>query len=173
MIRIDGGFDQWADVAPDFRDHVGETLPRDHAGVGETHYVNRTGRNDLTQLKVARDDQHVYFLARTREPITPRTDDCWMWLLINADADPSTGWEGFDFVVNRWLVSEGLASLEKHERGWQWKPVASVPYRASGRELQLAVPARRWDCRQARPASCWISNGPTTCSTPTIPWTFV
>ena len=56
-IRLEGGFEQWKDVGPEFRDHVGETLPRDFDGAAGLHYTNRTGRNDLVACKVARDAQ--------------------------------------------------------------------------------------------------------------------
>src|SRR4030095_15050462 len=59
-IRIDGSLDQWKDVAPEFRDHVRETITRDFDGAGGLHYTNRSGRNDLVSCKIARDDQNVY-----------------------------------------------------------------------------------------------------------------
>ena len=93
--------DQWADVAPAFADDAGDTLPRDFDGAGGLHYRDRSGRNDLVSLKVARDAENVYFHARTRQPLTPSSDPDWMWLLIDIDRDPRTGWEGYDFIVNR------------------------------------------------------------------------
>ena len=67
-------------------DHVGETTPRDFDGAGRLHYTNRTrpqrpGRARRSPATT----QNVYFYARTREPLTPRTDPNWMWLLIDAD----------------------------------------------------------------------------------------
>ena len=35
-----------------------------------------------------------------------------MWLLIDADQNSATGWEGFDFIVNR-TVEDGKTWLEK------------------------------------------------------------
>ena len=99
-IRIDGGMDQWADVAPAFADDAGDTLPRDFDGAGGLHYRDQSGRNDLVALKVARDAENVFFYARTRQPLTPSSDPNWMWLLIDIDSDPRTGWEGYDFIVN-------------------------------------------------------------------------
>ena len=65
-ILIEGDFQQWRDVAPEFGDSVGDTLHRDHHGFGATHYVDSSGRNDLVATKVACDDEHLYFYARTR-----------------------------------------------------------------------------------------------------------
>jgi hypothetical protein len=139
-IKIDGGFQQWRDVAPEFLDHVGETTPRDCDGAGGLHYVNRTGRNDLVAMKVARDEKNVYFYVRTRQPISNHRDANWMWLLIDAAQNAATGWEGCDFVVNRSVESGNKSWLEQNDGGWRWKKVALVDYRVEGNELQLAVP---------------------------------
>ena len=68
-IAIDGGFDQWNEVQPEFFDDAGDTLPRDQDGAAGLHYTNRSGRNDLVALKVARDTQTLSFYARTRVPL--------------------------------------------------------------------------------------------------------
>ena len=38
VLRIDGGMEQWADVAPVFTDDARDTLPRDFEGAGGLHY---------------------------------------------------------------------------------------------------------------------------------------
>lgn len=139
-IRIAGGFAQWKNVEPEFRDHVGETIPRDFDGAGGLHYTNRTGRNDFVAAKVARDARNVCFYIRTREPITRHTDPNWMWLLIDADQDAKTGWEGYDFIANRTIETDGTTWLEKNEGGWKWKKVAKLSSRVDGREMHVAIP---------------------------------
>jgi hypothetical protein len=139
-IRITDGFDSWRDVEPEFSDTVGETIPRDYDGAAGLHYTNRTGRNDLVACKVARDRKSVWFYARTREAVTPRTDSNWMWLFVDVDQDAQTGWEGYDFIVNRTVDPDGTAWLEKNEGGWRWRKVAKVRFRVSGNELHLAIP---------------------------------
>ncbi|HSW46029.1 MAG TPA: hypothetical protein VLM89_10705, partial [Phycisphaerae bacterium] len=53
-IVIDGDFADWRDVQPEYRDDLGDTMHRDHPGYDKAgRYVNRTGRNDFTLLKVA------------------------------------------------------------------------------------------------------------------------
>ena len=139
-IRIAKGFDQWSDVRPEFLDALGETSFRNFDGVAGLHYTNNTRRNDLAAFKVARDAKNVYFYARTREAVTPPVGDNWMCLVIDADQNPSTGWEGYDFIVNRTRESGGKAWLEKNEGGWKWRKVAAVGFRVKGNELQLAIP---------------------------------
>lgn len=141
-IRMQASFDQWLDVEPAFAAERGGTLPRDFDGAGGTHYSNHTGRNEFALLKVARDKTNVYFYARTRKPITPFTDPNWMWLLIDVDRNHATGWEGYDFIVNREVQSDRRTWLEKNTGGWNWQRVAPVSYRVHGNEIQIAIPRR-------------------------------
>lgn len=113
-IHLDDGFYQWRDVQPEYLDGTGEVLPRDFDGVGTFHYANKSGRNDLQLMKVARDEQFLYFYAQTLQPISPRRGWNWMTLLIDIDANPKTGWHGYDFVVNRQAAGNGKATIEKN-----------------------------------------------------------
>jgi len=139
-IKLDGGFDQWQNVGPEFTDHAFDTDHRDF-GKGEVHYTNSSGRNDITLLKVARDAANIYFYAKTREPLTPRTDANWMWLLLDTDRDAKTGWEGCDFILNRTLDGQETW-LEKNIGGWKWEKVAKVGLVTKGNEMMLAVPRK-------------------------------
>lgn len=139
-IRIGSGFASWKKVAPEFRDHLGETIPRDFPGAAGLHFTNRTGRTDLAAFKVARDRKNLYFYARTHQPLTPPTDPNWMWLLIDADQKGSTGWEGYDFIINRTIEADGNTWVEKNDGGWKWTKAAKVAFQVAGNELQLAVP---------------------------------
>ena len=143
-IDIGADFSQWKAVTPEFRDHPFDTLPRDFDGAGALHYTNRTGRNDFVLCKVARDRDNWYFYARTRENITPATDPDWMWLLIDVDQNVKTGWEGYDFIVNRAIDADGSSWLEKNAgNGWNWEKVAKVKYRVVGNEIHLSIPRSR------------------------------
>lgn len=140
-IRLDGGFDQWSDVGPEFRDDIGDTAHRDHEGWAEgSRYRNETGRNDFVAMKVARDEENLYFYVRTRESITSHTDPNWMWLLINVDADADTGWHGYNYLLNREVVSETRTRLEVSAGGWDWRPAGQVEYRVEGNEMHLTIP---------------------------------
>ncbi len=141
-IRIDKDFDQWKDVAPEFLDHYGETAPREFDGVAGLHYRNNSGRNDIVAAKVARDASRVYFYVRTAAPISPSTGSNWMWLFIDADQNAATGWQGFDFIVNRFVNSDGTTWLEKNEGGWNWKKVEKIKFRMQGNELHLVIPRK-------------------------------
>jgi hypothetical protein len=139
-MRMDRNFADWRSVTPEYLDDIGDTAHRDHPGWGsEGQYVNKTGRNDLASCKVARDERFVYFYASTREPITPHTDPGWMMLFINSDRDHRTGWEGYDFVVNRKVLTNATTLLERSRSRWNWEPVTEVRYKVRGNEIEIAV----------------------------------
>lgn len=141
-IRLEENFDQWRGVTPEFQDHTGETAPRDHDGVAGLHYNNNSGRNDIVAAKVARDASQVFFYVCTAKAVSPSSGSNWMWLLIDADQNPATGWQGFDFIVNRVMASDGTSWLEKNTGGWKWEKVSRIKLRVEGNELHLAIPRK-------------------------------
>ncbi len=101
-ITLDGGLGQWADVWPEYRDTAGDTLHRDSLGNGGlVSYKNETGRNDIISAKVSRANGSTYFLAVCADKLTSPEGTNWMNLFINADKDGSTGWYGYDLIINR------------------------------------------------------------------------
>jgi len=161
-ITIDGHFDDWQAVSPEFGDTVGDPAERDHAGWGAAGpYVNHTGRNDIVAAKVSYDQQYVFFYVRTREPLSPHTDPNWMWLLIDTDAQGSTGWLGYDVVVNSTSASETLTTLQRNVGGRnEWHQPISIERRVSGPEMELAVPRSALSDVQPSPQFDfkWIDN---------------
>ena len=142
-ISNKSGFSQWKDVKPVFLDDIGDTAHRNAAGWCQSKpYINITGRNDFEEMKVAADDKMIYFYARTREPITKPEGQNWMNLLINTDSDYATGWEGYDYIVNRKINGTTKSTLEKHVKSWEWQPVTNVRFRVSGNEMHLAIPRK-------------------------------
>ncbi|MES2658072.1 MAG: hypothetical protein V4689_05610 [Verrucomicrobiota bacterium] len=140
-IQVDGRFDDWIKVSPEFRDHIGDPVLRDHAGWGKAgHYQNSTGRNDIVSAKVSADAENVYFQVTTREPLTPATDPNWMLLYIDADRNPTNGWLGYDFVVNR---TARQSSIEKHAgSGYSWDSPLPIGLRMAGKEIELSIPRK-------------------------------
>ena len=143
-IRIDGNFDDWTSVTPEFRDNIGDPVHRDHIGWGRAGvYKNDTGRNDIVAAQVSADAETIYFHVQTHDPLTPATDPNWMQLFIDADQNPATGWLGYDFVLNRRGPERNHAILEKHTgSGYQWGSPVPVEFRVSGKDLELAIPRK-------------------------------
>ena len=139
-INLAGDLEQWRDVRPVFRDHAGETSGRDFDGAGGTHYRNASGRNDIVACRVARDTETLFFQVETHEALSAPGGTHWMWLLIDTDQDAATGWEGYDFIVNRGERSATKTTLERNMGGWSWETACPVPLRIQGNQLHLAIP---------------------------------
>ncbi|NLX13388.1 MAG: hypothetical protein GXY44_07020 [Phycisphaerales bacterium] len=163
-IQINDDFEQWASVTPEYRDDRGDTAHRDFQGYAKhTQYVNTSGRNDIIMAKVARDDRDVFFMVRADQPLTPPEGENWMWLLIDIDSDRRTGWEGYDFLVNRTRPGATTASLERHTDGWGWETVGEVPIRIVGDALHLAIPRKMLGLSATKPFRLdfkWADNVP-------------
>ena len=138
-ITIDGDADDWATVTPEFRDTIGDVTHRDHLVYGDKPYKNTTGRNDIVTSKATFDDTNLYFLARTGSALTPHTDANWMLLLIDADQNGSTGWLGYDFVINQEVRDETTSVVKRWERG-QWVTVGDATLAFQGDSLEISLP---------------------------------
>lgn len=142
-IKIGKGADQWNSVMPEYRHYAGNTFHRDHRGRNNMYYTNNTGRNDIVLAKTARDEDNVYFYVETAEKLTPYKDRNWMMLFIDADRDKSTGWNGYDYIINRVSPSSRRAIVERNVGNrWEWEKVAETPYSVKDNYLEIEV-ARR------------------------------
>ena len=138
-IDLNGGFDQWRQVKKTYYDHAGDTYHRDSPGnFAAGPYVNATGRNDIIESKVARDDKYVYFYVKTAQPLTPHTDPYWMLLFIDTDRQHATGWEGYDLLVNDGFRS-GKSMVKTYDKTG-WRKSREAAYRYQGNELMVSVP---------------------------------
>ena len=134
-------FSAWEDVSPYYASYRGNTMPRDAQGYFNNHYVNRSGRNDIVGARVARDAQYLYFYVETAAPLSPSDGPHWMQLLLDVDRNKATGWNGYDFIVNRVSPHSHKAVLESNVQGiWMWQKAADVRFEARGNKLAIAIP---------------------------------
>ncbi|MEC3881478.1 hypothetical protein [Parapedobacter sp. 10938] len=139
-IKIRKSADQWERVLPAYRHYKGNTFHRDHPGRNNMYYTNKTGRNDIVLAKVARDADQIYFYVETAENMTSYKDRNWMMLFVDADRDKSTGWNGYDYIINRVSPSSRKAVVEKNVGNrWEWVKVAETPYAVNGNYLEIEV----------------------------------
>ena len=146
-IQIDGKFDDWKLVTNEFRDTKGDTYHRDHNGYGGLHYINQSGRNDITTSKVAVNKANIYFYAETSDQLTNYTDNNWMLLLIDADNNPETGWYGYDFLINKNIKDKNTTVLLKYDSSDtnKWALVSNLKYFTRGNKIEIEVPRRLMD----------------------------
>ena len=139
-IDLAGDFSQWQQVKAVYYDHTGDVAHRDGEGIGAAGpYIDKSGRNDLEEARVARDGEYFYFYVKTVDELSPHTDADWMHLYINSDQDPSTGWCGYDLLVNATKTGPGKTSLQSWNKK-KWGRPGEISYRYTGNELMIAVP---------------------------------
>ncbi|MDD4516852.1 hypothetical protein [Massilibacteroides sp.] len=128
----------WDDVFPRYTDYTGDVLKRNHPSALSSpsySYVNETGRNDFMTLKVARDNQFIYFLAKTKEPIITSAGENWMTLYINSDRSFLTGWNGYDYRV----IDGKYCELYKEGK---WIKYIDVKFYVDINQMMISVPLK-------------------------------
>jgi hypothetical protein len=144
-MAIDGMFSDWTDITPHFEASRGNVRVRDGYGYKDPatglplRYTNNTARNDIIGAKVARDGANIYFHVQTATNLTSHTDPNWMQLLIDADRNKATGWEGYELMVDRYAAN-GKAMLSTSSGSWNWTDHSEVEYRVAGDGLEIAIP---------------------------------
>ena len=140
-IDLNAGFEQWRAVTPEFRDHVGDTVHRSSQGNYQSGpYSDTSGRNDIVAAKVARDNKNIYFYAETRVPLTSARDSNWMLLYIDSDQNTTTGWRGYDFVVNAGRRVGGMTTLQSIDGSGRLGSSMKVRFRSESNKVMIAIP---------------------------------
>ena len=154
-------FDDFADAKPVYYNDRGTTVHRDCDGFGSTHYTNDTGRNDIIRAKVLRDERNFYFYVECAGNIVMPDAENGMMLLLNTDGDPDTGWNGYNYAVNRKESGVGCAIVERWT-GSGWCDHTVVQYLCEGTRMMLTLP-REFVGLETDPVSFafkWVDNIP-------------
>ncbi|MBR7096178.1 MAG: hypothetical protein IKC78_00230, partial [Alistipes sp.] len=139
--KIDGRFSDWKNNTIEYRDTQGDTFHRNAKGYGGHNYINTSGRNDIITSKVAVGKQTISFYAETSNNITPHTGKNWLLLLIDADNNSSTGWYGYDFIVNQSVKEKHTTTLQQYDNEKkEWSYVADLAMRYTDNRIELAIP---------------------------------
>lgn len=147
-ITIDGKFNDWEDVGPEYLDTIGDVTARDHEGWNDTlHYRSEGGRHDIINCKVARDEESVYFMLTMR---SPRQTLHWPrpFLFIDNDANYATGWHGYDYIYDL----KDLTFLSQAEDGqWQTLRLNEGHLSISNVEIEMKLPRRFFESDEDAP----------------------
>ncbi|MBE6563490.1 MAG: hypothetical protein E7660_07115 [Ruminococcaceae bacterium] len=142
-IDILGSFDQWNDITLSYRDATGETYDRNAQGFGGNVYVNSSVKNDLKSAKVVCDTEYAYFYVEANGAISSYNKNAsWMKLYIDIDSSASTGWYGYDYIVNYSPSSSTKTSLAKSNSSSYSFTVtdSNIAYRIEGKMMMVRVP---------------------------------
>ncbi len=129
----------WKSIKVEYRDTFGDVAHRDAKGYGGERYVDVTGRNDFITCKEGVDEDNLYFYAEAANNWTSPKDPNWALLFINSDQDYSTGWYGYDYLINKNVVDESQTTLCRWN-GTEWEEVAKLNYAVRNNLLVVVVP---------------------------------
>ena len=97
------------------------------------------GRNFEEQWRRASEvDPRFIFFAQTLERIIPRTGRNWMLLFLDADQDATTGWLGYDFLINLEARSDTETTVKAWRNG-KWETIGKASYRVNGNGMEIGV----------------------------------
>lgn len=138
-IDVNGGASQWESVPAGYIAYPNNTFDRDAKGYGSYYYKDNSGRNDITDAKVAKSPDNVYFMVKCADKITPSSDKNWMNLYI--DCADEWGWESFDYVVGAKPAAGSAAYLQKFTgTGYDRTDVCELKYSVDNDTLTIEIP---------------------------------
>lgn len=146
-IDVSDSVKQWESVQTSFRDFVGDAVERNHKDAADKNtYVDTSARNDISEIRLAYDDDNVYLMVSTKEKITAyeKGDLSWMNVLIGIEGVTGNSFEGYQFVVNR-TPNGKKTSLEKSTGGYNFETVGEVDFKVGGKYMQIAIPKTMLD----------------------------
>ena len=143
IIDLSGSFDQWNDVLVTYSDLQGDTADRKGKTFGRGTATDESGRNDIIASKIICDTKYAYFYVKTAENISEYTaDTTWMQLFINADY-ATTGWYGFDYIVNYGNAANGKTTLAKYtgkDNAFAFEAAEEIDYTVTDNQMMIRVP---------------------------------
>lgn len=137
-IAVNCDFTQWNSVGPEFRDDVKDIRKRDTEGTTPAvRYTNSSGRNDFDIVKTARDADSISFYARTVSDITSPENTAWMMLFIDSDRNHATGWNGYDYLINRSRTGTKCSIEKCSGTSWDWIKTGEGTFAVKGKEIHI------------------------------------
>jgi hypothetical protein len=125
----------WTDGVT-YSDYRFGNVHRNHRGYGKHVYVNKTGQNDILEMRVMSDYNNLYFSVTCASDIIRQGN--YLQLYINTTGRTTDGFNGYSYLANL-KPSEtdtGLAAWKT--RGF--RVVERIPMLIDGRQMKLIIP---------------------------------
>lgn len=126
-----------------------QNTERDFMGASpDLHYTQAKADHFIKEIRVTNDKENVYFAVYTESDITEyspeENDHLNLYIRVRSQDGTYEGasWEGFQYVINRYPVSDSVTSLEKvsADGRYEFEKTADISYSVQGNVMQLAVP---------------------------------
>ena len=141
-IDINGSYAQWYITEGVYR-QIGEKAYRRMSSSVDGSITYRTSlpENNIQEIRVAHDQDNIYFMLRTEKDITSRKDGSlsWMNLFIGAGEPSLEGWEGYEYVLNR-SGSDNSTDIVKLNADFSGEVVGQADMKIDGNRMFISVP---------------------------------
>ncbi|WP_211316444.1 hypothetical protein U0035_00055 [Niabella yanshanensis] len=105
-----------------------------------TRYTQPAPENHIQEVKVAHDDQQIYFLIRGRNSFSnPGGKFNWVNILIGTGVPSLKAWEGYEYLIGKTYAS-GQASVGKLQPDFKTIASGAAKYTINGNVLQISCP---------------------------------
>ncbi len=136
----------WNDV-PAYADFEGDAIARDHNGTVKgdddryIRYTDNSNRNDIVSVQVASDGEYLCFRVETAADVTAPQGENWMNILINVKSNTASGFNGYNFVLNKNPdLAGGTSEISRFTgSGYQTVSAGTAELAVSGRYLTVRV----------------------------------
>lgn len=131
----------WSAVNQTYVDFAGDARSRHFENAsGDDLYTDNSNRNDIVEIKVAHDEENIYFRIKALDDISPYNghDINWMNILLSVGSVDES-FSGYNFIVNR-KPDNLKTSVEISSGGYKWDIVGEAAYHVQGNAIQLAIP---------------------------------
>ncbi len=140
-IDITGSFDQWDDILVTYSDMTGDADDRESTVFGKEDVKDTSGRNDIKKMKIVYDTKNIYFYVECANKIKKSdADSTWMQLFINID-NQTSGWYGYDYIVNYKATSDTESSVAKctEDGKFAFEECGKVSYKIEEKKMMMSV----------------------------------
>ncbi len=140
------GIDDWYRVQVTYKDFKGDTADRNGNCFGNSKYTDTSGRNDIVASKVCFDSENIYFYVECASMISAYSaNTTWMQLFINSDNSNTTGWYGFDYIINYSVNEDGTTNIAKFngssKTDYSFAVCGTAEYTTEGEKMMITIPA--------------------------------
>ena len=144
-IDLDGALSQWDQVSARYVSLSTDKIARNADGFySNTHYTQAQPDNFILDVKVTYDSTNIYFNVRTKENVTAHKEGQtnWMNLFIGVTGKMQGNWESFNYVINRYPISETSTSLEAFtgDNTFTTRKICDIEYRVQGQNILFKIP---------------------------------
>lgn len=132
--------EEWNNIRA-FVDFTSDCKDRDAFGMVKTvKYTDKSGRNDIETVKVARDDEYLYFRVTTKDDVTAYQsgDEKWMNILLKTD-NGKTLWNGYNYVLNRSVSGDKTSVMKASKDGKSLEKCGEGEVKVYGKTMLVKV----------------------------------